>query len=270
MRRIKKMKINDIREIGKDLIREIPAALQIPARKEAIGTGAAGDKTLGFDMLAEEIILEGLRKLNEPLTFISEEVGVVELHGGGRKVLVDPVDGSKNALAGLPFYCTSIAVADGETIDSIRLAYVVNLSNGDEFWAEKGSGGWLNGRQIRPQTDDVIRLVCFEAQVPGRDIPRIMPLLSRGARTRCMGATALDLAYLGAGASSVFVTPSLSRSFDFAGGWLLIREAGGIITDISGEETDNVLLDLKRSSSLLAAGNRQLHNTALKLLSKGE
>jgi myo-inositol-1(or 4)-monophosphatase len=262
IRRIKKMKINDIREIGKDLIREIPAALQIPARKEAIGTGAAGDKTLGFDMLAEEIILEGLRKLNEPLTFISEEVGVVELHGGGRKVLVDPVDGSKNALAGLPFYCTSIAVADGETINSIRLAYVVNLSN--------GSGGWLNGRQIRPQTDDVIRLICYEAQVPGKDIPRIMPLLSRGARTRCMGATALDLAYLGAGASSVFVTPSLSRSFDFAGGWLLIREAGGIITDISGKEIDNVLLDLKRSSSLLAAGNRQLHNTALKLLSKGE
>ena len=264
------MDIDNLRAIGRDLIREIPAALQIPSRKEAIGTGAAGDKTLGFDMLAEEIILEGLRKLGEPLTFISEEIGVIELHGGGRKVLVDPVDGSKNALAGLPFYCTSIAIADGEMLDSVRLAYVVNLSNGDEFWAEKGSGGWLNGKQLRPQSDDVIRLVCYEAQVPGRDIPRIMPLLSKGAKTRCMGATALDLAYLGAGASSVFVTPSLSRSFDFAGGWLLIREAGGLITDISGKEIDDVRLDLKKSSSLLAAGNRKLHSMALKLLSKGE
>jgi myo-inositol-1(or 4)-monophosphatase len=269
MRRIKRMNINDLRTIGRDLVREIPAALHTPVNKEAAGTGAAGDKTYGIDKLAEDIILSGLKKLNEPLTFISEEMGVTELRGGGTIVLVDPVDGSKNAVAGLPFYCTSIAVADGDTLGRVRLSYVVNLSNGDEFWAEKDSGGWLNGKLIRAQTDDMIRLACYEAQSPGKDIPRIMPLLSRASKTRCLGATALDLSYLGAGASSVFVTPSLSRSFDFAGGWLLVKEAGGIITDISGREIGGVRLGLERSSSLLAAGNRKLHDKALKLLSEG-
>jgi myo-inositol-1(or 4)-monophosphatase len=96
-----------------------------------------------------------------------------------------------------------------------------------------------------------------------------MPLLAQSRKTRCLGATALDLAYLSSGASSVFVTPSRSRSFDFAGGWLLVKEAGGIITDISGEDIEHVSLDLKKSTSLLAAGNRSLHKKALELLLKG-
>lgn len=97
-----------------------------------------------------------------------------------------------------------------------------------------------------------------------------MPLLSKSRKTRCLGATALDLAYLACGASSVFVTPSRSRSFDFAGGWLLAKEAGAIITNISGEDIENVSLDLKKSTSLLAAGNKGLHKKALELLSTGE
>lgn len=261
------MNINDLRAIGRILSREIPAATLAPGRKNAIGVGASGDKTFPVDSLAEEIITAGLKALQEPFTIISEEMGILELQGGGARVLIDPVDGSKNAVAGIPFYCTSIAVADGDTLGDVRLSYVINLSNGDEFWAERGSGACLNGRQIHTQKDDIFSLVSYEAQVPGKDIPAIMPLLSQSRKTRCMGATALDLAYLASGAASVFVTPSLSRSFDFAGGWLLIKEAGGVITDTSGAQIESVRLDLEKSSSLLAAGNLELHGKALALLS---
>jgi myo-inositol-1(or 4)-monophosphatase len=195
-------------------------------------------------------------------------MGVVDFQGGGTRVVVDPVDGSKNAVAGIPFFCTSIAVSDGDILGKVRLSYVINLSNGDEFWAETGSGAWLNGIRLQTQNDDLLSLVSYEAQVPAKDIPAIMPLLSKSRKTRCLGATALDLAYLACGASSVFVTPSLSRSFDFAGGWLLAKEAGAIITNIYGEDIENVSLDLKKSSSLLAAGNKGLHKNALELLSK--
>ncbi len=262
--------MNDLKEIGGRLFREIAAARYAPGRKTAIGVGAAGDKTFPVDRLAEEIIVAGLKALKEPLTVVSEEMGVLELQGGGPVVLIDPIDGSKNAVAGIPFFCTSIAVADGHTLGDVRLSYIINLANGDEFRAEAGSGAFLRDKRIHTQDDDIFALVAYEAPVPGKDIPAIIPLLAQSRKTRCLGATALDLAYLASGAASVFVTASLSRSFDFAGGWLLVKEAGGIITNTSGETIENVKLDLGKNSCLLAAGNTALHRKALALLAKGK
>jgi len=236
--------------------------------KMAIGVGAAGDKTYPVDKRAEDIILSGLDDSGESLTIISEEVGIKEIRGGGKRVLIDPVDGSRNAISGIPFYCTSIAVADGNTMGDIESAYVVNLVNSDEFWAEKGRGAFLNAKRIFTQENDELYLIAYEAQNPSNDIPRITSLLFKSRKTRCLGATALDLAYLAFGAISIFVTPSLSRSFDFASGWLLVREAGGIFTDIKGNSIETLEISLKRSSSLLASGNEKLHEKALKLLSQ--
>lgn len=261
------MEISFLRQIGKRLLSEISFYADSPDRKTPIGLGAAGDKTFPVDKKAEEIIISGLSESGEPLTIISEEMGRTEIGGGGRRVIIDPVDGSKNAITGIPFYCSSIAVAEGDSIGDIKLSYIINLINGDEFWAEKNKGAFLNGMQINTQKDEEFYLIAYEAPVPGRDIPEIIPLLSKARRTRCLGATALDLAYLSSGAISVFITPSPSRSFDFAGGWLLVKEAGGIITDTSGGGIDNIKLDLKKSVSLLASGNRNLHIKALELLS---
>ena len=82
-----------------------------------------------------------------------------------------------------------------------------------------------------------------------------------------MGATALDIAYLASGSISVFANPSPSRSFDFAGGWLLVQEAGGVFTDMQGNPIDNIEVSLKKSTSLLVSGNARLHEKALKLIS---
>lgn len=260
------MDINTLRNIGKQLLKELPLLKQNPMMQTALGVGAAGDKTFPIDKKAEDIIISGLEKTGEPLTIISEEFGIKDIRGGGKKVLIDPIDGSKNAIAGIPFYCTSIAVADGDKIGDIELSYIVNLANGDEFRAEKDKGAYMNNEKIRPQDNEKIYLVAYEAQSPGKDIPRIMPLLSKSMKTRCLGATALDLAYLAAGSISIFVTPSPSRSFDFGGGWLVVKEAGGMFTDLEGMPVDNVEISLKRSVSLLAAGNEKLHKEALRLL----
>ncbi|HKZ56214.1 MAG TPA: inositol monophosphatase family protein [Thermodesulfovibrionales bacterium] len=260
------MEIKLLRKIGRRLLKEIPSMRLKP--KTAIGIGAAGDTTYLVDKRAEEIVVSGLEKSGEALTIISEEIGIKEIKGGGKRVLVDPVDGSRNAISGIPFYCTSIAVADGDTLGDIESAYVVNLISGDEFWVEKGKGAFLNGEKIHTQIDDELYLIAYEAQHPSNDIPKITPLLVKSRKTRCLGATALDLAYLAFGAISIFVTQSLSRSFDFASGWLLVREAGGIFTDIKGNSIENLETSLKRSSSLLAAGNEKLHEKALRLLNR--
>ncbi|MDA8078122.1 MAG: hypothetical protein M0Z79_04200 [Nitrospiraceae bacterium] len=262
------MRIEDLRKIGEQLLKEIPVLRRSPHLKEPLGTGAGGDKTFPIDRRAEEIIIAGLESCGDSCTIISEEAGLVDIRGGGMRVIIDPVDGSKNAVSGIPFYCSSIAVAQGETMADVYLAYIINLLTGDEFWAERSSGAWLNGSRISTQKDDTFYLVAYEAQTPGKDVPRIIPLVSHSRKTRCFGSTALDLAYLSSGAVSVFVSPSPSRSFDFAAGWLLVKEAGGIMTDLNGAEISGVPLGLKRAAPLLAAGNRQLHRRAVELLQK--
>jgi len=69
-------------------------------------------------------------------------------------------------------------------------------------------------------------------------------------------------------AVSVFANPSLSRAFDFGGGWLLVKEAGGVFTDITGNSIDSVEVGLKKTASLLVSGNKRLHEISLKLLNK--
>jgi myo-inositol-1(or 4)-monophosphatase len=260
------MKIEDLRNIGSKLFSEIGSIRLRPFVSESLGRGAGGDKTFPIDKKAEDMIINQLRLLKEPLTIVSEEVGIEKLNGGGKKVLIDPIDGSKNAITGIPFYCTSIAVADGENIGSIYLSYVINLLTGDEFWAEKGKGAFFSGQRINCQADDTIYLVAYEAQDTKRDISKIVRLLGEAWRTRCLGATALDISYVAYGAISIFVTPSPSRAFDFAGGWLLVKEAGGIFTDIKGSSIEETEIGLKKSAPILVSGNHRLHEKALKLL----
>jgi myo-inositol-1(or 4)-monophosphatase len=263
-----RMEIEDLRKIGGKLLREIADVRRLPDIRVSLGIGAGGDKTFPIDKKAEEIIISELETLRLPLTIISEEAGIIHVRGGGIRVVIDPIDGSKNAISGIPFYCSSIAVADGDRIGDIDTAYIINLVSGDEFWAMRDAGSFLNGERIHTQKDAEFSLMAYEAQTPEKDISQIAPLLSRARKTRCLGATALDLSYLACGAISVFVSASPSRSFDFAGGWLVAKEAEGIVTDTEGGDVSNVTLGLGRSSPLLAAGNPALHQRALEILSK--
>ncbi len=263
------MDINDIRKIGKRLKKEIHVHLDELRKGEPAGRGAGGDITHPVDRMAEDIILEEAGKLNTPLTIISEECGVREINGGGPRLLADPVDGSRNAISGVTLYSTSIALVDGDYIGEVSAGYVVNLVSGDEFWAVKGKGNFLNGIPVRTQQDNALKVINYETQTPRVDLPLIMPLLTLFNRTRCLGSTALDMAFLSRGAVSVLVIPSPSRSFDFAAGYLLIKEAGGIVTDLRGKEIDEVEIGVKRSTPILASANEEIHKKAVEVLRAG-
>jgi myo-inositol-1(or 4)-monophosphatase len=257
------MDIKDIQHIGKRLQQEITEHLGELRSGAPLGKGAGGDITHAIDKRAEDIIIEELQKLEMPITLVSEECGLKDFFGGGPRLLVDPIDGSRNALTGVPLFSTSIALVDGDTIGDTVKGYVINLVSGDEFFAEKGKGSFLNGVQVKTQADDTPKVVAYEAQVPRIDIPAIMPLISMFDRARCFGSTALDLAFLAQGTLSVFVVPCPSRSFDFAAGYLLIKEAGGIVTDLNGNSIDSVRIGVNKSTHLLAAGNEALHRKTL-------
>ncbi len=264
------MRIDDLRAIGSRLFQELGKVRLTAATARALEKGAGGDRTFAVDKQAEDCILSGLAALREPMSIISEELGAREILGGGQRVLIDPIDGSKNAISGLPVYCAAIAVADGDTVGDITQGYVINLLSGDEFWAVKGQGAFFNGRRLQTQQDDVMRVIAFEAQQPSRDIRLLLPLLSSARRVRCLGAVALDLAHVAYSSISVFYTNAPSRSIDFAAGALFVREAGGVVTDASGFAIDEAPLDLGRSVSLLASGNSRLHELALGIIGAGE
>ena len=262
------MDINDIKKIGARLRQEIPSHLHELLAGPPLGRGAGGDMTHPIDRGAEDIIFEEAEKLQKPLTLVSEEYGIKDVCGGGPKLLIDPIDGSRNALSGVPLFSTSIALVDGEMIGDTSIGYVLNLINGDEFWAIKGQGSFLNDRPIRTQQDDTCKVIAYEAQNPHKDISSILPLLSFFNRARCFGSTALDLSFLAQGAVSIFVIPSPSRSFDFAAGYLLVKEAGGIVTDLQGQAIETVKVGVKRSTTILASANGTLHQRALAAVSK--
>lgn len=260
------MNINSLKEIGRQLLQKISKFNKIS--KTPLRVGASGDKTYPIDKFAEDIIVKYLEKTGEPLTIVSEELGIKEISGGGKRILIDPIDGSKNAISGIPFYCSSISILDGNTINDIQSAYVINLVNGDEFWAEKGKGAFLNGKKITTQQDDIFYLTAFEAQSPGNDIQKIIPLFSFSRKVRCFGAIALDLAYLASGSISIFTSPSPSRGIDFSAGLLIVKEAGGIASDLNGKALENIEIGIHRSTTLLVSGNEKLHEKALQLIQK--
>jgi len=181
-------------------------------------------------------------------------------------VLVDPIDGSRNAVHGIPFYGTSLAIVAVASVRDLYLASIINLVNSDAVWSEKGNYAFCRGNSMRGHTGEEFSFVAFEASTPSRDSSPIMPLLSAANKVRSMGATARDLAYVACGAVSVFAAASASRSFDFAGGYLLIKESGSTITDLQGNQLVTLDLKLKGTMSLLAAGNIGLHKKALALL----
>src|SRR3954470_22340628 len=115
------------------------------------GQGEGGDTTLVIDQAAEDAIFRELEALDIPMTVISEERGHVDLHGGGTtKIVVDPIDGSRNAKRGIPAYSVSIAVADGPAIGDVEFAYVHDLALDEDWHAAPGEGAYLNGERLPP------------------------------------------------------------------------------------------------------------------------
>jgi myo-inositol-1(or 4)-monophosphatase len=255
--------------IGKKMRDGLSVILAREGGTVPLGKGAGGDKTFPVDKWAEDIVLAALEKAHqegESFTLISEELGIRKFGDGKKIVIVDPIDGSNNAKSGVPFFSTSLALLNEETLNTLAVGYIINLAQGDEFWAVRAQGAYKNGKRIRTAATQGITIVAYEASSPKADLPRIMPLLGEAKRTRCFGSTSLDLSYLAAGAISVFATATASRSFDYAAGMLILEEADGVITDLEGTSLDHLVVGLGRTVPLLASKNDATHVMALNIL----
>lgn len=235
-------------------------------RGRTVGIGASGDKTIVADKVAEDILLKALAKVG--VRILSEEAGEVGSPGAPALAIVDPLDGSSNFERGIPFYCTSVAIAEGESIDNIVVGVVRDLVSGDTFVARKGKGATKNGRQIRTSrttnpSDAVVGVDLSRS--PPSFVQGLAPLVGKVKRQVHFGANALELCYLAEGKFDAFVDlRGKIRITDFAASALIAREAGAMVTDAEGRSLKPAF-NLGASFSFVASANPVIHRKILAL-----
>ena len=214
------------------------------------------------DHRAEAILHEELAKARPDYGFLGEESGAHEGTDKTHRWIVDPLDGTTNFLHGIPHFAISIAL---ERKLAIVAGLIYNPANDEMFIAERGKGAFLNDKRIRVAARERLADAIVACGLPhyGRgDLAlarnEIAAAQQHFAGLRRYGAAALDLAWVAAGRLDVYWERDLSP-WDLAAGSLLVREAGGFVSDLDGG--DAIL-----TKGNVIAGNDTMHRELLRLL----
>jgi len=189
------------------------------------------------DHRAEDIIFEELTRARHGYGFLMEERGVVEGPDKTHRWIVDPLDGTTNFLHGLPMFAVSIGLErEGEMVAGL----IYNPVMDEMFTAERGQGAFLNDRRIRVSARRSLENAVVVTGIPHRGRPgherflgEIRDVMAACAGVRRYGAAALDLAWVAAGRFDGYWERDIS-AWDMAAGILLVREAGGLVSDAVG------------------------------------
>lgn len=224
-----------------ELCREV--GIQIKIEEHRISKKDIEEKSLNslvsyVDKMAEEQLVEGLDELLPEAGFIAEE-GTSTKKGERFNWVIDPLDGTTNFLHKLPVYSVSVALQED---DEIVLGVVFEINRDECFYAWKNGGAFLNNNSIKVSTNTELKDSLLATGFPYYDYDRVdayFGLLkdlahnSRGIRR--LGSAAVDLAYVACGRFDAFFEYSL-HPWDVAAGALLVKEAGGKISDFSGKD----------------------------------
>lgn len=201
------------------------------------------------DHRAEEIIFQDLKKSRPSFGFLMEERGEVKgVNATGNeefRFIVDPLDGTSNFLHGIPHFSISIGLErNSDTGREIIAGLVMDPVKNEVFYAEKGTGAWLDKRRLRVSArKDLQSSVLAGGDCASRGKPvqtRFINTLSTllGGQIggyRRMGSAALDLCYVAAGRFEAFWENGLSP-WDIAAGALIVKEAGGQVVSLAGDQ----------------------------------
>ena len=209
---------------------------------------APGDYVTAADKKCDRILREELSKARPDYTFLTEESGTIKGTDPDHRFIIDPIDGTTNFMHAVPVFAITVAL---ERKGEIVAGVTYNPITDEMFTAEKGDGAYLNNKRLRvaARTDIHNSLVAYE--IPhrgGKEIPlsraEIGVLQGKVIGIRGMGSVALGLGYLAAGRVDALVCRNIN-AWDIAAGVLLVREAGGFVTDCDSEaspmDTGNIL-----------------------------
>ena len=202
---------------------------------------SVADPVSQADLRAEQTIREMLSRAEPAYGFLGEEGGMVAGSDPACTWVVDPLDGTKNFLVGMPAFAVNIALAvEGRVVAGVT--YAPEMS--ELFWAEEGAGAFLNDRPMRVSARTGLDQAVIGVGIPFMGKPRqerfhaeMQRLTKRVAGVRRIGAGALDMAYVACGRYDAYWEQSVSP-WDLAAGVILVTEAGGRVTDTAGRAID--------------------------------
>jgi myo-inositol-1(or 4)-monophosphatase len=223
-----------------------------------------GDYVSQADRKAEDIIFAELSKSRPGYGFLMEERGEVAGEDGQHRWIVDPLDGTTNFLHGIPIFAISIAL---ERQGQLVAAVVYNPAMDELYTAERGGGAFLNDRRLRVSARTKLADAVIGTGIPhlgrghhGNFLVELRNVMGEVSGIRRLGAASLDLAYVAGGRFDGFWEEGL-LPWDIAAGMLLIREAGGFVSDRAGGQ------DMFTNESVVA-GNEAIHRALLKTVRK--
>lgn len=241
---------------------------------QIVKMGADGTPTKLIDLLAEEKVVEILEGAKRSLLLVSEEIGQIKIGEGHPEVVfvVDPLDGTNNAVKNIPAYGISIAIADIQNskenmnINQVKMGYVKNFATGDIYEAQKGEGAKLNGETIHTSTKTDITQSSVGAYIYRADMEKVDQLCKMIRRMRILGSVAIELCYVADGTYDAFLDIRGNlRIVDVSAAKLIVEEAGGRVTDENNLPLNGNLNVLDRTS-IVASGNQEIHKDLIKII----
>lgn len=226
--------------------------------------GSLNDLVTEADHASEKAIFKVIQDAFPSHFILSEETGEIK-QDSNIKWIIDPIDGTINFANGIPICCVSIGVEEnGEML----MGAVYNPFMNELFFAEKGKGSFLNDQPIKVSDKDNLLTSCLVTGFPYQylDTPNgplqiFEKLIRKSIPVRRLGSAALDLCWTAAGRFDGFYEHKL-QAWDSAAGYLIVQEAGGIVTDLSGEKFNPY-------QPGIIATNGKIHNQLLALLKGG-
>ncbi len=261
-------------QISDKVEKAIEIARQDPHVTSITKIGADGTPTHKIDEYAENAAIEVLESTGKSLILISEEIGTIKIGSDESEIvlIMDPLDGTTNAMKNIPCYGISIAIAplkndtdlENITLDDITIAFVKNFPMNDTYMAVKGEYATKNGKAISVSNterakDSTLSTYLYRSK---RNMDKIY---STVRRMRIMGAIAIEMCYVAEGIYDVFLDTEAVRVLDIVASQLIIKEAGGYIADIYSNELSSQI-DLLEKTTIVATPNKKLQEDVIKLL----
>jgi len=251
------------KEVGENIVKKAGKILLEYFEKEnVVKNKGKRDFVLDADFEAEKLILNTLQKEFPQDSILSEESDEIRGNSGYRWV-VDPLDGTANFKARIPYFCVSIGL---EREGKLTMAFVYNPIADDFYFSEKNKGAFLNGKRIKVSSTKQLIKFLISYSTSNHKTPKVIELGANSFRKildncraiRLRGSSILDLCNLANGVFDGLIKVGASY-WDFAPGCLIIEEAGGKVTDFEGKKWSS------KTKNLLAS-NGIRHEELLKIL----
>ena len=299
-----KSEIEMCQNISKKIIENVEELLKVyvgnPKSGKFVKIGADGTPTSYIDIIAENEVINVLKNADFYSYLISEEIGELKLGKGTQRpahvteelkvnkthpldvddddkikyiFLIDPLDGTNNAIKNIPAFGISVAVAEvpegrAATLEDVKAGFVKNYSTGDYYEAVKGYGAKINGENLNPTNETDLNKITLGGFTKTKTFSA-SNLIDTARRMRVLGSVVLELAYVASGEYDVFLDLRGSRIIDMAAAKLIVEESGAIITNQYGEKLVNEL-SIYEKTVIVGASNQKLHDKIIESLNNNE